>query len=132
MPSENVATAERLYEALARGELEDLAGWLTPDVEYVNPEGAIESGVRTGTASFVAAADSVLHAWESWRMFPERFVPAGDQVAVVMRYEAVARASGLHVEGRESALLTFRGGRVSRYEWFQGPDDALAAIGTAE
>lgn len=130
MSLENVATAERLYEALAREGISGAGELLTPDVEYVNPEGAIEAGTRTGIAAFAAANESVLQAWASWQMYPELFVPSGDRVAVVMRYEAVARASGLRVEGRESALLTFRDGKVARYEWFHGPDDALDALDT--
>ena len=129
MSTDNVATAEALYEILARGELSDVAHLLTADVEYVNPAGAIEPGTRSGVSAFVAAAESVQQAWERWRMHPELFVPAAEKVAVVMRYEATARASGVRVEGRESALLTFRDGKVARYEWFQGPEDALEAIG---
>jgi ketosteroid isomerase-like protein len=50
----------------------------------------------------------------------------------VIRYTARARQSGIEVEGRESALLTVRGGKIVRYEWFHGPEEALKAVGLAE
>jgi ketosteroid isomerase-like protein len=62
----------------------------------------------------------------------ERITPAGDQVAVVVRYRARGRASGVEVEGRESALFTMRDGKVVRYEWFHEPDDAHDALSRQE
>ena len=48
-------------------------------------------------------------------MEPEAFEPAGDNVAVVVRYRARGRESGVEVDGRESALWTLRDGKVVRY-----------------
>ncbi len=53
----------------------------------------------------------------------------GDQVAVLLRYRARGRGSGAEVEGRESALFTFREGKVVRYEWFHGETGAFEALG---
>jgi hypothetical protein len=64
-------------------------------------------------------------------MEPERFAPVGEQVAVVVRYRARGRASGVEVDGRESALWTVKDGRAVRYEWFHEPDEALRAAGPA-
>jgi ketosteroid isomerase-like protein len=56
----------------------------------------------------------------------------GDRVAVLVRYRARGRGSGAEVEGSESALFTFREGRVARYEWFHGEADAFEALGRRE
>lgn len=53
----------------------------------------------------------------------------GDRVAAVVRYRARGWSSGVEIEGRESALWTFRDGKVVRYEWFHGPEDAFRAAG---
>jgi ketosteroid isomerase-like protein len=65
-------------------------------------------------------------------MYPERFLPVADKVAVVIRYEAEARSSGVRLGGEESALVTLRAGKIVRYEWFHAAGDALKAVGLAE
>ena len=132
MPEASIRVVERLYEAWRRGEVQGPTGLLDPEIEYVNPDGAIEPGTRHGLESFTAAIDRLFEGWSTWEMEPEEFKAAGDRVAVVVRYRATARTSGVEVEGRESALLTVRDGRIVRYEWFHGPDDALAALGSID
>jgi ketosteroid isomerase-like protein len=48
-----------------------------------------------------------------------------DEVLVVVRYTARGRGSGMQIEGRESARWTLRDGKVTRYEWFHGAEDAF-------
>jgi ketosteroid isomerase-like protein len=129
MSQENIAVVQRLYDAWGREEVPGPLDLLDPDIEYVNPVGAIEPGVRRGLPAFTAAIEELFEGWSAWKMEPEQFHDVEDQVAVVVRYEATARTSGVRIEGRESALLSLRAGRIVRYEWFHGPEDALRAAG---
>jgi len=126
---ENVEAVRALYESWARDEFPGPPELLDAEIEYVNPIGAIEPGIRRGLPEFIAAIEKLFEGWEKWQMEPEQFKAVGDQVVVVLRYQARARQSGIEVEGRESALLTLRAGKIVRYEWFHGPDDALEAVG---
>ena len=132
MPERNVEVVRALYDAWAREEFPGPAELLDPEIEYVNPEGAVEPGTRQGIGEFHGAIAKVLEGWATWSMEPERFESVGDRVAVVVRYTARGRSSGIEVEGRESALWTLRDGRVVRYAWFHGPEDALNAIGVSK
>jgi ketosteroid isomerase-like protein len=127
MSRESEAAVTRIYEAFARDEFP--AELIDLNVEYANPAGAVEPGVRNGLAAFRAAVEKVREGWATWHMELERLASLGNQVAVVVRYRARGRTSGLELEGRESALWTFREGKVVRYEWFHGPADALEALG---
>ncbi|TMK40294.1 MAG: DUF4440 domain-containing protein [Actinobacteria bacterium] len=128
MSEQNIAVVRSLYEAWARAEFPGPTELLDPQVEYVNPAGAVEVGTRRGLSEFGQAVEKVFEGWAMWRIEPERFQAAGDRVGVVVRYRARGRLSGVEVEGRESALWTVRDGRVVRYEWFHGPQDALGAL----
>jgi ketosteroid isomerase-like protein len=132
MSQENVEIVRMVYDAWARNELPGPAHLLDPQIEYVNPDGAVEPGTRRGLEEFGRAVEKVFEGQDTWQIEPERFIPAGERVAVVVRYRAHWRASGVHVEAHESALWTVREGKVVRYEWFHGPNDALEAAGVSE
>lgn len=130
MSDENVEVVRSFYDAFARGEFPDEV--IDQDVEYVNPVGAVEAGTRHGISAFRGAVEAVLEGWETWQMEPEQFTARGDQVAVVVRYRARGRTSGVELEGRESARLTLRDRKIVRYEWFHDPADALRADDSRE
>ena len=128
MSHDNLDLVRSLYAAFARGEFP--ASLVAADAVYVNPAEAVEPGVREGISAFQSAVEKVFEAWETWHMEPEQLTAVGDQVAVVVRYRARGRTSGVELDGRESALLTLRDGKVVRYEWFHDPGDALGASGS--
>jgi len=114
--SQNVEIVRGFYEAFARDEFPTEV--IDPDIEYVNPVGAVEEGTRRGLPEFREAVGKVFEGWATWHMEPEEFIAIGNKVAVVVAYRA---------RGRESALLTLREGKVVRYEWFHDPADARSA-----
>ena len=132
MSQENVEIVRSFYRAWARNDLPGPVEFMDPEIEYVNPAKAVESGTRRGVAAFAEAVQRTFDGWESWQMEPEQFRTSGDQVAVVARYRGRGRGSGVEVDGRESALWTIRDGKVVRYAWFNGPDEALEAAGLSE
>jgi ketosteroid isomerase-like protein len=129
---ENLEIVHSFYNAWAREDLPGPVELMDPQIEYVNPAGAVEPGTRRGLAAFRRAVEKVFESWETWHAEPERLRAVGDHVAVVVRYRARGRGSGVEIEGRESALWTLRDGRVVRYEWFHEPADALEAVGLRE
>lgn len=129
MSQDNIEIVRRVYAAWARGDLPGPPALLDASIDYVNPPGAVEPGVRHGQAAFSRAVKKTLEGWEVWEMEPEEFRTFGDLVAVAVRYRGRGRGSGLEVQGRESALWTIREGKVIRYEWFHEPLDAFQAAG---
>lgn len=129
-PSANVELVRSVYAQWRSGDFGTTA-WAHEQIEYVNPAGAIEPGIRRGVDAFSRAVASLLDGWESWEMEPERLEAFGDQVAVLVRYRARGRGSGVEVAGRESALWTVRDEKVVRYEWFHEPAGAFQSAGRA-
>ena len=127
MAQGNAEIVRRFYEAWSENDTPGPAELLDPEVEYVNPEGAIEPGTRKGVAAFATATRSVLAAWEYWRCEVESLTEVDDNVIAIVHYWTRGRGSGVEIEGRESALWTVRDGKVVRYAWFHGIDDAAAA-----
>jgi len=132
MSQENVEIVRSFYRAWARDDLPGPVELMDPEIEYVNPTRAVEPGTRRGLSAFKTAVERVFEGYETWQIELEEFRAVGDQVAVVVRYRARWRESGVQVEVRESALWTLRDGRVSQYAWFHEPADALEAAGLSE
>ena len=125
----NAELVRQFYAVAGRGDIDGAMALVDDEAEYVNPASAVESGVRRGAAEFRAAMAGVLEGWDRWVGEPERLIERGDEVIAVVRYEARGRGSTLPIEGRESALFRLRHGKIVRYAWFHGPDDALEAAG---
>jgi ketosteroid isomerase-like protein len=123
----NAEIVRRFYERWSAGDLAAVREHMDDAIEYVNPDGAIEHGTRRGIAEFTQAVEKTLEAWEYWRAEPEELREDGDKVIAVLSYRTRGRGSGVEIEGRESALWTLRDGKVTRYQWFHGVDDAAAA-----
>ena len=132
MSQENIEIVRRIYASWVADLVAGPVELLDRDIEYVNPEGAIEPGTRRGLEAFTKATQKLYEAWEYWRAEPESMTAVGAQVVAVVRYAARGRGSGVEVEGRESALWTLRDGKVIRYQWFHGENDAAEAAGSPD
>jgi ketosteroid isomerase-like protein len=125
----NVDLIRRVYDALLRDDLDAALELMDEEIEYVNPDYAVESGRRYGHAGIRANVENMRTSFDYWRFEPEELIDAGDQVAVVGTFRARGRDSGLEIERRQSRLWTIHDDKVVRYQWFDGPDEALHASG---
>lgn len=123
MPRTSVEVVRAIHEAWARrespGEL------IAPDVEYVNPDYAVETGTRRGRASL----GKVLDVFPDFHLEPERFLEAGDEEVVVLGTASGTGASGVEMVWKQGFVWTVRDGRAVRMRWFNDHGEALAAAG---
>ena len=132
MSQENVELVRNIHDAWARGESPASLGLLHPDIEWVNPEGALEPGTRRGLDSFDGAFAAMSEAFEWIRIEPREFLDAGDQVVVLATFIARGRGSGAERQNEDGYLWTMREGRAVQFRWFNNPDKALEAAGLKE
>lgn len=124
MSEENVELVRRIYERWDREE--SVRGLVAEDIEYVNPDYAVEPGTRTGRSAF----RSVRETYPNFTVHVDRYVDAGDQVVVIARYTASGDASGVELEGEHGYVWTVKDGLAVRFQWFQSHSEALEAAGT--
>jgi ketosteroid isomerase-like protein len=132
MSHENLAVVAAIHEALARGESPAALGLLHPEIEYVNPPGAVEPGTRRGIAAYEDAMRSMHDSFDNVRIEVREIRDAGDQVVVLATYTARGRKSGAKRENEDGYVWTVREGKAVRFEWFNDPAKALRAVGMAE
>jgi ketosteroid isomerase-like protein len=125
MSQANVEVVRSIYERWLAGEsARDL---IAEDLEYVNPDYAVESGTRRDRK----ALSAVREIYPDYRIEPSRYIEAGDDVVVL----GTARGTGpggVPLERRQGFIWTVEGGRAVRMRWFNDWDEALAAAGLSE
>jgi ketosteroid isomerase-like protein len=128
MPEDNVEIVREIHAAWEVGSPLD-SGHLAPDIEWVNPEDAVETGIRRGIDAFDLAARSVDDTFAHARIEIEELVEAGDRVVVIGTLQIRGSGSGVELGRRQGYVWTLRDGKAIRFEWFNDPDRALAAAG---
>ena len=125
MSQENVEVVRSIYRLWSEGQ--SVRHLIDPDLDYVNPPNAVESGTRHGRS----ALNKVLDVYADFRVEAERFVDAGEHVVVIGTARGTA-ASGIEAQWRQGYVWTVRDGRATRFRWFNHPEEALKAVGLAE
>jgi ketosteroid isomerase-like protein len=124
MSQESVDVVRAIYDAWLAGE--SARHLIAEDLEYVNPDYAVESGTRRDRKALRAVRD----VYPDYRIEPERIVDANDDVVVL----GTARGTGpggVPLERRQGFIWTVEDGRAIRMRWFNDWDETLAAAGLA-
>ena len=132
MSHESLAIVRVIHDVLARGESPASLGLLHPDIEYVNPPGAVETGTRRGIAAYEHALRSLHEAFEDVRIEVREMKDVGDQVVVLATFIARGASSGARREHDEGYVWTVRDGKAVSFQWFNDPAKALKAAGLPE
>jgi ketosteroid isomerase-like protein len=131
---DNVELVESALDAWNRGEIEAFAGLVAEDVAWVEvsgrPEG--EAGERLGRDRMRQSLESMLEAWDSYRLEVERIDDVGDRILAIVREVGRGRASGLEIDGRWGYLLTVQNGKIARIEAYRDAALALEMAGLGE
>jgi uncharacterized protein len=125
MSEQNVELVRTIYRLW--GANESARHLIAGELEYVNPANAVESGTRIGRRALA----SVREVYSDFRVDPERFVDAGEQVVVI----GIARGtspSGVEAQWRQGYVWTIQDGLAVRFRWFNDPREALEAVGITE
>jgi ketosteroid isomerase-like protein len=126
---EGNATAVRsLYEAFNRRDTATTRELMDPDIEYVNPEDAVERGTRTGFDQYQVALGKVREIFGDAEIEVDRVVESGDRVAAKIRMRVQLDARGFDTIVDQSHLWTFRDGKAVRFEWFTDSRRALEML----
>jgi ketosteroid isomerase-like protein len=133
MAGTNEELVRRAYEVINRSEsvdaaMAELEGTMHSEIEFVNPEDAIEGGTRRGLAGMRTALENFFAGAGGRATFElEQAQERGERVFVRGRVHARGASSGAEAVGPPVGLVyTIRDGRVFRIEWHYDVDKALA------
>jgi uncharacterized protein len=134
MSQENVEIVRRIYEAFLRGDWDQPAQLLDPDVELHGTVGGLSEGsvVRGLQRIRQEFEQEDAEAWDERRLEPERLIDGGDRVVVLLHEFRRGRGSGVEVETDTAVVVELRHGRVIRIQGYMDRASALEAAGLRE
>ena len=116
--NENVRLLRRMYEAWNARDREAVFELVDSEVEYVNPENAVEPGTRRGHEGLRAVMDNLETSFDRQGVRIDEMLDLGDRILCHVVFRARGRDSGADVEIPEQHLWTFRDGKILRLQWF--------------
>jgi ketosteroid isomerase-like protein len=130
----SVEAVRASYEAFGRGDLDGALAMMDADIEWHQAQGLPHGGVYQGLAAVRAAVFDPLDAewWEDFRADPDEVMALGDDVVVLGRYTARAKATGAALDVPFAHVWRFRDGRAVRFHQFTDTRGWVAALGVAE
>jgi ketosteroid isomerase-like protein len=131
MSQENVEIVRRIYDGWSRGDFSAGTNLMAPDFEWQQHDEAVEPGSHRG-ASIGGAIRKIFEVYDDFRVEPEEYVDAGDQVVVIARNRATGRGSGVELDQRFAFVWTVQQGKLVRLQVFEDRRDALEAAGLQE
>ena len=140
MSQENVDFVEGLFAAGEGMDKQSLLAILPvfieqtcdPEIEWIEDPQRADGRTYRGHEGVRESWEQWLEQWEEWDFEVERIIDCGESVLVVSRENARGASSGATVSARNFMVLTFREGKILRYQEFYDEADARAAAGLSE
>jgi ketosteroid isomerase-like protein len=115
-----IEIVQQLYKAFAERSIPEILDMLTADVEWSEPPNPYNptGGTRRGHDGFLQWIDVGGHAEDILVLEPRKMLVDEDSVAVVGYLKCRAIATGRVYESDFVHLVTFREGKVARFQEF--------------
>jgi ketosteroid isomerase-like protein len=130
MSQEKVEAVRAVHDGWARGDFR--AGvaqeLFAPDFFWDQPAEAVEPGSRQGP-EVRDALRNLFDVYDDYRIEASEFIDGDDEVVVVARSKATAKASRMELDLLFAFVWTFQGGRLARLRVFTDGEQALEAAG---
>ena len=117
------------YAAYGRGDVEGALELFDPDVKLINPEYAVDGGVRRGREGVRTALTALHEQFDYEGVEVERIEEGPDGLVVVFRVFVSGRASGAQLEQCLTHVFRFRDGLVVDFMWFRTLAEGQRAVG---
>ena len=137
MSQENVERAREGYTALGLAiESGDLDAYFTeyirPEIEWVPLKGALDFDVSVGHEAVKGRLMAMLEVVGEPEIEAEEIIDAEDRLVVAIRIAGRGRGSGIDIEANWFHVVTPRGDKLGRIEWYATRTEALEAAGLRE
>ena len=127
MPQAEIDLILAEYEAMSRGDWDNVFSRAHPDFEFQPPARGIGGGVIQGCERARRDVQEFFSPHEEVTFEPQEFHEHGDRIAVVLRMCTRPRGSNAKIETRLGNVWEVRDGKLVRLEIHPQPEAAIRA-----
>ena len=117
------------YAAFGRRDVDAFLEVFDPDAKLINPEYAVEGGIRHGRDGVRTALMNLHEQFDYERVEVEQIEEGPDGVLVVFRMVVSGRVSGAPLDQCFAHAIRLRDGLVVDFRWFRTAAEARHAVG---
>ena len=133
MSDKNTEVVQKLFDAVARGDIEGALQYVRPDGEWVNPDYAMEPGTRRGLSGVRIALTALQDSFAELRFDISEMVDTDDRVLVIGTFSGVGRTSDVSFGPQTfGSVVTLADNQIQRYQWYLNPEEARKAASLTE
>lgn len=128
----NERIAREMYDAFNRGDIETVTASMHDDIEWIEPEGAIDGGTYHGVQAVVDEVfGPVDESFETMEVTIDRTMDCGTDTVVLGRFVGTTR-TGHEMDIPYAHVLRFEDGKLSRFQNYTDTAAWNDALGDAE
>jgi ketosteroid isomerase-like protein len=131
MSQENIEIIRRCDEAISRVDTDAFLLGIHPDVEFI-PRRAAVQGTHHGHSGMRKYISENAESFDLFEVRNREFRDLGDRILAFGTIRVRGRESGVEVTHPTALLVSFRDGKIIRFQDFGQRDDALEAADLAE
>jgi ketosteroid isomerase-like protein len=131
---DNVEFMRNLYGAFATGDIPQVLGSMSEDIEWFEAEGNPWNVGRpfVGPQEVIDGVFARIGSeFEGFEVVPDRFLGDGDNVVMIGRYRGKGTATGKLLDAQVVHIWTVRDGKVARFEQFVDTRQLADVLGDA-
>ena len=132
MSQENVEIVRQSIAAFNEGGVEALRVFADPAIEFHEPPEQPGAQVAQGIEEVVELWGRFDSAWKSHQTEPKEIRALGEDKVLLVSVEHFVGRDGMEVNAPFAGVVTFRDGRVIRWQAFWDKARALEAVGLRE
>ena len=122
----------KAYAALNRNDIPGFVAIFDSQIERIEPSDFPQGGTYRGLEAVTAHVSEGRGSWAEGACEPERFIVAGDRIAVIARVRVRLKHETQWREGRIADVYTFRNGKAVQYRTFADEKEGLAWAGVRD
>jgi ketosteroid isomerase-like protein len=117
------------YAAFGSGDFESVLEGFHAEVRLINPEYAVDGGVRHGRAGLRAALEGLHDQFDYERIEVEQLEEGPDGALAVFRMVVMGRVSGAPLDQCFTHVFRFRDGLIAEVFWYRTLEEGRREIG---